>query len=148
MFSLLLHDASELMRPKAVTVVSTSASHSQSGASAMRAIPSDHPSIASIRVLSDISKLLESVESRKDSIDGPLSHQNHKTLKLSFYAGQIISTPSTILVGVANEVAARSRAVEKEIEPLPHKLSEPGSRVHNTTTLNSDTTVPRIEELP
>jgi hypothetical protein len=72
-----------------------------------------HPSLWSLLVLSDLFKLFESRQRR--SAEG----QNHVTMKISFYAAHIMSTPSSILGSVSDEIVAHSKILEGRALPTP-----------------------------
>jgi len=65
-------------------------------------------------MLSDLCKLFEPVGLPKQGSDVVVPRQNHVTLKISFYAAHILSTPTTILSGLSDEIVERSNVVEQE----------------------------------
>jgi hypothetical protein len=92
---------------------------------ATRSTLDSHPSLSSLLMLSDIFKLFESRQRR--------SAENHVTMKISFYAAHVMSTPSSILRSVSDEIIARSKILE-------------GRAV--STLSNTTTDQPIIRELP
>lgn len=120
LFSLLLRDTAQLLRPQVVTAISPTANAQDAGFS----IDSSHPSIFTILALSDLSKVLELADPPKTAPDKPESHQNHITFKLSFYVAQILSTPPAILGRVTDEILARSRVIEREAFSPPARTAE------------------------
>ena len=95
LMSLLLHDTAHLLRPQMVTILLPKLSAGDS------TLPPSHPNATSIRVLSDISGLFSSPQ-----------RQNHKTLKLSYYATHVLSTPPPILVAMSNELVVRANGMK------------------------------------
>jgi hypothetical protein len=73
--------------------------------------------IPAILVLSDLSKVFELAGPRKTASGKTELRLKHVTLKLSFYAAQVLSTPSRNLRRVADEVMARSKIMEGEAVP-------------------------------
>ena len=141
MMSTILQDAANLMRPRPVIILdpsTTSPVTENSGA-----ISNRHPCVSAILALSDLSKLFERTKTQKGDSDSQSS--NHVTLKLSFYAVQIISTPTVILMGLAEEAALRSKVIEREAVFSVH-----GARAERRTELGPGTQTkrPKIEELP
>jgi hypothetical protein len=65
-------------------------------------------------MLSDLCKLFEPVGLPKQGSDVVVPRQNHVTLKITFYAAYILSTPTTILSGLSDEIVERSNVVEQE----------------------------------
>jgi hypothetical protein len=94
---------------------------------ATRSTLDSHPSLSSLLMLSDIFKLFESRQRRS------AERQNHVTMKISFYAAHVMSTPSSILRSVSDEIIARSKILEGRAVSTPS----------NTTTDQ-----PIIRELP
>ena len=92
LMSLLLHDTAHLLRPQMVTILLPKPNAGT--------LPPSHPNATSIRVLSDISGLFSSPQ-----------RQNHKTLKLSYYATHVLSTPTPILVAMSNELVVRANGM-------------------------------------
>ena len=115
--SVLLRDTAHLLLPSQVIVlppqtdtpepVSLNLEESFLGA---------HPSSTAILALSDLSKLFETVRPSQLQTDNSTNATvpNHITLKLTFYAAHILSTPIAILTTLADELMARSRKVETE----------------------------------
>ncbi|KAF8909308.1 hypothetical protein CPB84DRAFT_1765790 [Gymnopilus junonius] len=93
LISLLLRDAARLLRPLRVTQVVSSEESDK--------VSSAHPHIMPVLVLSDLYDLFS------DNVVP--SKPNHITHKLRFYAAHVLSTPSTILRLVANEMSMRAQ---------------------------------------
>jgi hypothetical protein len=93
LFSLLLRDTIRLIRPLPVTTFPPPAAQ-------IDIDPTSHPHVNPILVLSDLSRVFEvSLSHRKDRTE-----QNHVTHKLMFYAAHILSTPSTYLYALVEEI--------------------------------------------
>jgi hypothetical protein len=118
---MLLFDVARLLRPALVTLSQpTPASGSQMLASVDvdESLLDSHPSCNTILFLSDLCKIFETVD--KNTLS---KGQNHITLKLTFYAAHILSTPATILNFLAEELVTQSR-VENEAA-LPRMVKDP-----------------------
>ncbi|KIM90558.1 hypothetical protein PILCRDRAFT_812311 [Piloderma croceum F 1598] len=105
----LLCDTAQLLRPRVVTDVSPSTSGAEDAKASddpTRSTLDSHPSLSSLLVLSDLFKLFESRQRRS------AERQNHVTMKISFYAAHIMSTPSSILGHVSEKIVARSKILE------------------------------------
>lgn len=117
LFSLLLSDASALVRPSSVTPIDIQPT-AVNTATADFDIAS-HPHKSLILVLSDLAKLFQSLHPSNDSV----SHNpkpNQIIHKLLFYAAHILSTPSLLLRAVAQELADRSITVKQQsVNDLP-----------------------------
>ena len=103
LMALLLRDTAHLLRPKVVTILLP-----EPNANDNNTLPPSHPNITSIRVLSDMSRLFSSP---------PLSQsQNHKTLKITFYATHVLSTPPPTLMTISNELVVRANGMKNAEE--------------------------------
>lgn len=109
------------------------------------AIVGSHPSAWAILVLSDLSKLFEPSSPHKEGAAN--QRQNHITLKISFYAAQIISTPPVILSGLSEELRSRSKAVERDVVPSMAIVREAGPAASSRTDGTKQPRTPKIEEL-
>lgn len=113
-FSILLNDASRLLRPKAVTVLSPHPS------SINPSSPYEsHPNNTSLLALSDLSAFFSTSlpvnsHSTKSTNSKPRQTNTHITHKLTFYAARIISTPSNVLSILADELMLRAEVVRRE----------------------------------
>ena len=96
LFSLLLHDTISLIRPSSITTVPSHATQSTG------IDPNSHPHLNLILVLSDLSRLFDSV-SREPSRAVP----NYVTHKLVFYAAYVLTTPSPIFCDLVDEISQR-----------------------------------------
>ncbi|KIJ59233.1 hypothetical protein HYDPIDRAFT_101098 [Hydnomerulius pinastri MD-312] len=105
-FLVLLEDIAKLVRPRIATIAEPSASGGQ-------ILTADHPSAAAILALSDCTSLFKLPA--MDSSRVP-PRQNNVTMKLTFYAAHLLSTPLFLLRAIADEVCLYSKTVEKEIE--------------------------------
>jgi len=82
--------------------------------------PTSHPHVNFIRVLADISKLFE-ISARKGAAPKP----NHVTQKLLFYTAHLLSTPSSVLRALSDELMEKSAAYQaRDAEDV---FMEPGS---------------------
>lgn len=148
--ALLLRDTATLLRPRAVTVLPSTTSPVQESQNT----PLDsHPGALAVMFLSDLAKLFEPpVNLQSEGLDARTSRQNHKTLKLSFYAGQLLATPSFILGRLSDEIMTRSKAIEREalIPPAIPTSRRALQDSDSSATLRSQSAVitPRIVELP
>ncbi|KAF7969456.1 hypothetical protein HWV62_27299 [Athelia sp. TMB] len=139
MMSMILQDAAKLIRPSPVIVLDSSTTSpviENSGAVSGR-----HPCVSAILVLSDLSKLFGRTKTQKG--DAGSQGSNHVTLKLLFYAVQIISTPTVILTGLAEEAALRSKVIEREAVLPVH-----GAWAGRRTEPAKQNKGPKIEEMP
>ena len=79
-----------------------------------------HASLSAILMLSDMFKLFESHGMRGGR---SAERHNHVTMKISFYAAHIMSTPSSILSSVSDEIITRSKISEGEAFSSPFKTT-------------------------
>ncbi|KII87478.1 hypothetical protein PLICRDRAFT_664480 [Plicaturopsis crispa FD-325 SS-3] len=115
-FYVVLRDASSLLRPAPVMEVP----HQSSFTGSPDIDLSTHPCLKSILVFSDLVALFEQHRPAR---------ANHIVHKLTFYAAQIIGTPSEILTALADEVLARSRTAEAErVSASAERLTPSSSR--------------------
>jgi hypothetical protein len=120
--SVLLQDASILMRPHSVTEI-------PNGPDAEKSMHS-HPSSSCLLVLSDIAALFARA-----------SKHTHVGHKLVFYAAHLMSTPSFVLSVLADELSERAKLMIAESNP-------PNTRAPATpASVSGKGTVPKIEEL-
>ena len=105
-FSLLLQDASIILRPRAVTEVRNAIGRDGSG----NIIPESHPNDTALLVFSDLAKLYGHGDS-----DYARSAQKRREVavkhKISFYAARILCLPTTTLRVLADEVQTRSKLI-------------------------------------
>jgi hypothetical protein len=81
----------------------------------------------SVLMLSDLFKLFEPARRPNRGPNPSVQRQNHITMKISFYAAHILSTPSTILSGLSDEILARSNLIKQELFPSPSDvMTNPG----------------------
>ncbi|OBZ66906.1 hypothetical protein A0H81_13111 [Grifola frondosa] len=138
-FSALLRDAATLLKPSSVTLVSPStpsvtlSTSDVEGQSEHCPDLENHSSANTLRVLTDLSSLFQ-----QSSRSGPAPFQlsppsqsskprpNHIAHKLTFYAAQVVGTPSPLLRALADEVAVRaekmkfeSQATHEEVQKRP-----------------------------
>lgn len=113
-FSILLNDASRLLRPETVTVLSPHPS------SINPSSPYEsHPNATPLLALSDLSTFFSTplpatVHSAKSINTKPRQTNTHVTHKVAFYAARIISTPSNVLSTLADELMLRAEVVKRE----------------------------------
>ncbi|KAK7687637.1 hypothetical protein QCA50_008852 [Cerrena zonata] len=113
-FSILLNDASRLLRPKAVTVLSPHPSSTNTSSPY-----ESHPNTTSLLALSDLSVFFSTplpvnARSAKSTNSKPHQTNTHVTHKVAFYAARIISTPSNVLSTLADELMLRAEVVRRE----------------------------------
>jgi hypothetical protein len=126
-FSLLMCDAAKLLRPSTVVAISTTGNPDSF---------MEHPSANALLVLSDTSTLFQS-QPAKSSAPNPI------TAKLAFYAARIVSTPSYVLIALADEAVARAKLVEREEQLNKASPAEAAQGPSSETRMRK----PRIEEL-
>jgi len=105
--SLLLQDASIILRPRAVVEVKAVMEPDGSGNTS----PDSHPNEMVLRVLSDVARLYghdSHGKSTRERRDAATSH------KLGFYAARVVCVPATTLRVLADEVLARSKLIVLE----------------------------------
>jgi hypothetical protein len=103
-FALLLHDAVMLIRPLPVTMIGSVVTRPT------EIDPTSHPHLNAILVLSDVSKLFQLAPSHKATSN---ARTNHVTHKLMFYAAHILSTPSSVLLALAEELTQKALSYEE-----------------------------------
>ncbi|KAG9312819.1 hypothetical protein JVU11DRAFT_6236 [Chiua virens] len=102
---LLLEDIAKLIRPQKVIVTSHSFGKRES------AVTADHPSSTTVLVISDMSSLFSiSIDSLAVGV-----RRNDVVMKLTFYAAHILSTPSSHLHALADEIHKLSMTLGKEV---------------------------------
>jgi len=102
LFGFLLGDAARLIRPLPVTELPNQPIRNSD-------VPlTSHPHINPILVLSDMTKLFEATSRDQKRA------MNHVSPKLLFYAAHILSTPSSILQAVAQELVKRASTYKEE----------------------------------
>lgn len=106
LFSLLLRDSSRLVKPLLVTQVACVAADAMLSE---KTISATHPHSMPILVLSDLFSIFANGQddTSQDKPKGP--KHNHVCHKLIFYAAHILSTPSVILNGLADEMTMRAK---------------------------------------
>lgn len=135
-FSLILEDASVILRPRVVTEVRAAVGPDESG----NITPDSHPNEMVLRVLSDMARLYghgnpDRVTQRRKDVAA-----DHK---LGYYAARVLCMPAATLRVLADEVLAQSRLIglESSGSEQPDGFVSPSSR---TTPLQPR---PIIEEL-
>ncbi|TCD69468.1 hypothetical protein EIP91_007594 [Steccherinum ochraceum] len=103
-FTVLLRDASTLFRPHLVAQLPSETEDSTSNAAAAP----NHVS----RALNDISMLFQPPPQDASHTPGP--KDTHVSHKLTFYAARILTTSTSVLRMLADEIAARASQVERE----------------------------------
>jgi hypothetical protein len=103
-FSMLLRDLSIIVRPKKVVAVQESSDNTSL---------SDHPSIALLAALSDLSVLFS---------PRPTGTSSHTQMKLRYYAARVLSMPQHVLRALAEELQAHAQALRAEAGAV---MSEP-----------------------
>jgi hypothetical protein len=123
-FSLLLQDASIILRPRAVTEVKAAMDGDGSG----NIIPESHPNGTALLVLSDLAKLYG-----HGNADYERSAQRRREVainrKLGFYAARFLCVPTMTLRVLADEVQARSKlfALESNGNEQPERIVSPST---------------------
>ena len=102
LFGFLLGDAARLIRPLPVTELPNPLTPNSD------VELTSHPHINLILVLSDMTRLFEATSRDKKRA------MNHVASKLLFYAAYILSTPSSILQAVAQELAKKALKYKEE----------------------------------
>ena len=135
-FSLILQDASILLRPRAVIEVKAVMESDGSGNTS----PDSQPNEMVLRVLSDMARLYghdNPGKSTRERRDAATSH------KLGFYAARVVCVPAMTLRVLADEVLARSKLIVLE--------SGGGEQAESVSSPSTCTTAaqprPVIEEL-
>ncbi|KDR80603.1 hypothetical protein GALMADRAFT_222197 [Galerina marginata CBS 339.88] len=123
LFSVLLRDSAQLIKPLRITPVAPSSNETDG------MLSSSHPHSMPVLVLSDIDKLLMDKFHIKDGQESQTnSKPNHITHKLRFYAAHILSTPSSILGSLSDEMMARAKGYEGEVGKVASDTSRGESR--------------------
>lgn len=130
---LLFRDASRLLNPQRISVLDTGPQTNTDNSISGGYIHCD-----AALVLSDISELCQGHPN-----DGMKKSKTLATHKLRFYAAQIITLPSSLLISFASEVAAHAQQLEKDtletenladgrkresLEPNPGRLTSTQAR--------------------
>lgn len=102
----LLEDVAKLVRPRRITVAENSSEEQEKTV----AVATDHPFATTIMVTSDMSSLFG------DYVDSSAvaGRRSHIAMKLTFYAAHILSTPSSRLHALADEINFFSKSMAKE----------------------------------
>lgn len=136
-FSLILEDASIILRPRVVTEVKGVIESDGSG----NVTPDSHPNETVLRVLSDMARLYGYGDFGRSARKGRDAATSHK---LEYYAAHVVCVPAMTLRVLADEVFARSKLMVLEScggGEQPEGLFSPSTR---TTPVRSQ---PIIEEL-
>ncbi|OJA21550.1 hypothetical protein AZE42_03238 [Rhizopogon vesiculosus] len=107
-FSVLLNDLSIIVKPRKVVAVQASSDDSSLN---------DHPSIALLAALSDLSGLFA---------PRPMGASSHIQMKVRYYAAQILSTPQHVLRALAEELQANAQSLRAEAGTVMSELRLPG----------------------
>jgi len=107
LFALLLADAAALLRPLKVTEMTIESAD---------IVSSSHAHCMPVFVLSDVAELFSDVAETEVSHESRAARRkaNHVTHKLRYYAAHILSTPSTILCAICDEMVARAESYVAE----------------------------------
>jgi hypothetical protein len=108
LFSLLLRDAGLLLTPLFVTELTASPGPTTNSETMLRS----HPHSISILALSDLYDMFSVDDDKKGTGHRKGSHITHK---LIFYAAQILSTPSTVLRTLVQEMIDKAEMIESDL---------------------------------
>jgi hypothetical protein len=103
-FSLILEDASIILRPRVVTEVKGVIEPDRSG----NITPDSHPNEAVLRVLSDMATLYGHGDVERST---PKRRDVATSHKLEYYAARVVCVPAMTLRVLADEVLARSKLI-------------------------------------
>ncbi|KAH7885856.1 hypothetical protein F5I97DRAFT_2023344 [Phlebopus sp. FC_14] len=111
---LLLRDVAHVVRPRKVIV----SERPLSGPERARSFTTEHPSATALMALSDTAFLFRSPIDTDGSPSPPAValQQNHVTMKLTFYAAHLLSTPPFSLHQLADEIIIYSKNVERDMD--------------------------------
>ncbi|KAI6035863.1 hypothetical protein EDC04DRAFT_3032527, partial [Pisolithus marmoratus] len=103
--AVLLGDVSQLVRPRKVVVAEDAVGEVAPAC----ALPSEHPRADALRVFSDMDALFN-----EDSTETGERKKNYLSMKITFYAGHLLATPSLLLDALADETSLRSKSMNDE----------------------------------
>lgn len=108
-FSVILQDASLILRPRAVTEVMAVVEPDESG----NIVPGSHPSEGVILVLSDLARLYGHSDSDPEP---PVRNRRDMATsrKIGYYAARVLCVPTATLRVLADEVLAQSNLIVLE----------------------------------